>query len=176
MMSPDYLLDIDGQEHEVDIDRLDDGGLLVVKVGSQSFTLKAEEVDEGGWSVNDTTNNYHLKIIEKSGKNAVVELNGHEYNVEWSRKREEHTSSAARAGSEKSTEVVAGGVYPPMPGTITEVHVDVGDDVEKGQTVCILEAMKMFNEMKSPADGTVKELHVKEGSKVTPNDLLAVIE
>jgi glutaconyl-CoA/methylmalonyl-CoA decarboxylase subunit gamma len=175
-MSPDYLLDIDGKEHEVTIDRLDEGGLLVVKVGSQSYTLKPEPDDEGGWSVSDTSNEYSLKLLEKSGKNAMVELDGHEYEVVWSRKREAPVSSSTQGGSESSAEEVAGGIYPPMPGTITEVHVDVGDAVEKGQTVCILEAMKMFNEMKAPADGTVKELHVEEGSKVTPSDLLAIIE
>lgn len=175
-MCPDYLLDIDGQEHNVNIDRLDEGGLLVVKVGSQSFTLKPEESDEGGWSVNDTSRNYNLQILERSGKNAVVELNGQQYDVVWSRKKEERVSSTAGPSSEESTEAVAGGIYPPMPGTITEVHVSVGDDVKKGQTVCILEAMKMFNEMKSASDGTVKDLHVEEGSKVTPSDLLAVIE
>ncbi len=175
-MSPDYMLDIDGKEHEVNIDRLDEGGILVVKIGSQSFTLKPEQNDEGGWSVSDTSREFNLSILEKSGKNAVIELNGHEYDVIWSRKREEPASSGVGGSSESPAEAVAGGIYPPMPGTITEVHVDIGDAVEKGQTVCILEAMKMFNEMKAPADGTVKELHVKEGSKVTPSDLLAVIE
>ena len=71
---------------------------------------------------------------------------------------------------------LAGGVYPPMPGKISEVMVAVGDAVKQGQTVCILEAMKMFNELKTPQAGTIKEVNVEPGSAVTPNDLLVLVE
>ena len=63
-----------------------------------------------------------------------------------------------------------------MPGKITEVQVKVGDTVSAGSTVCILEAMKMFNELKSPSDGIVKEVNVEVGSNVTTSDLLVLIE
>ncbi|MCK5151562.1 MAG: hypothetical protein KAQ65_06975 [Candidatus Thorarchaeota archaeon] len=63
-----------------------------------------------------------------------------------------------------------------MPGKITEVMVAVGDNVKNGQTVCILEAMKMFNELKASADGIVKEINVEPGSSVTPGDLLVLIK
>ena len=63
-----------------------------------------------------------------------------------------------------------------MPGKITELRVKVGDSVKEGDTVCILEAMKMFNELKSGASGSVKEVNVEVGSMVTPNDLLVLIE
>ena len=71
---------------------------------------------------------------------------------------------------------MSGGVYPPMPGKITEVRVKAGDTVKKGDTVCILEAMKMFNELKSASSGTVKEVNVEVGTMVTPNDLLVLIK
>jgi biotin carboxyl carrier protein len=71
---------------------------------------------------------------------------------------------------------VAGGVYPPMPGKITEVMVKVGDALKRGDTVCILEAMKMFNELRASSTGTVKEVNVEPGSNVTPNDLLVLVE
>ena len=70
---------------------------------------------------------------------------------------------------------MAGGIYPPMPGKITEVRVKVGDAVKSGQTVCILEAMKMFNELKADASGTVREVNVKVGTMVTPTELLVLI-
>ncbi|NHJ12963.1 MAG: acetyl-CoA carboxylase biotin carboxyl carrier protein subunit [Candidatus Thorarchaeota archaeon] len=62
-----------------------------------------------------------------------------------------------------------------MPGKITEVHVRVGDKVTSGQTVCILEAMKMFNELRAPSHGTVKEVNIEPGSNVTPDTLLILI-
>ncbi|MHA2047564.1 MAG: biotin/lipoyl-containing protein [Candidatus Thorarchaeota archaeon] len=71
---------------------------------------------------------------------------------------------------------VSGGIYPPMPGKITEVRVKVGDSVKSGETVVILEAMKMFNELKAGSSGAVKEVNVEVGVMVTPNDLLVLIE
>ena len=63
-----------------------------------------------------------------------------------------------------------------MPGKITEVRVKVGDSVKSGDTVCILEAMKMFNELKAETSGSVKEVNVEVGSMVTTADLLILVE
>ena len=71
---------------------------------------------------------------------------------------------------------MSGGIYPPMPGKITEVRVKTSDTVKKGDTVCILEAMKMFNELKAGFSGTVKEVNVEVGTMVTPDDLLILIK
>lgn len=54
----------------------------------------------------------------------------------------------------------------PMPGTITAVKVAVGDSVKKGDVVCILEAMKMENDIVAPNDGTVSGVHVSKGTSV----------
>ena len=63
----------------------------------------------------------------------------------------------------------------PMPGKIVDVKVKVGDAVKKGQTVLVLEAMKMENEIFSPVSGTVVGVHVKKGDTVNSNDLLISI-
>jgi biotin carboxyl carrier protein len=62
-----------------------------------------------------------------------------------------------------------------MPGTIVDVKFAVGSPIKKGQVLLILEAMKMENEILSPADGTVKQLLVDKGSSVNSGDVLAVI-
>ena len=69
----------------------------------------------------------------------------------------------------------AGIATAPMPGTILEVKVSVGDHVKAGQTVVILEAMKMENEIGAPVDGTVKEVRVTKGATVNPGDVLITI-
>ena len=61
----------------------------------------------------------------------------------------------------------------PMPGTILGVKVAVGDSVEKGQTILILEAMKMENEIAAPEAGTVSSINVEAGSSVESGQLLA---
>ncbi|HSL93568.1 MAG TPA: biotin/lipoyl-containing protein [Bacillota bacterium] len=69
----------------------------------------------------------------------------------------------------------AGSATAPMPGTILDVKVSVGDQVKAGQTVVILEAMKMENEIGAPIDGTVKEVRVQKGATVNPGDVLVTI-
>ena len=77
-------------------------------------------------------------------------------------------AAAAGAGS--------GTVAVPMQGTIVKVLVAEGDTVEVGQTVCVLEAMKMENNVNAEKAGNVKEVRVAPGESVGPGDVIAVIE
>jgi len=67
-------------------------------------------------------------------------------------------------------------IVAPMPGTVIEVLVKVGDLVKADDEVVILESMKMENPICAPADGTVKEVKVAEQAKVDTNQVLVVIE
>ena len=70
----------------------------------------------------------------------------------------------------------AGGtVVAPMPGTVLQVTVNTGDNVTKGQTLLVLEAMKMENEIMAPADGVVQEVNVTQGVSVNAGDILIVL-
>ncbi|MFC5409054.1 acetyl-CoA carboxylase biotin carboxyl carrier protein subunit [Larkinella bovis] len=60
----------------------------------------------------------------------------------------------------------------PMPGLILSLSVQAGDTVQKGDTVLILEAMKMENVIKSPADGTIKTVRISRGQTVEKNQVL----
>ncbi len=174
MMSPEYEVKLADRGYTVEVRRLDEGGLLIVKLGSQSFTLKPMLNDDGSWTVSDTAANHSVKILKKAGSKVSVEVNGQACDFEWVRvrKQDEGTPKTTSASGSR----VTGGVYPPMPGKISEILVKPGDEVKSGQTLCILEAMKMFNELKSPSEGTVKEVHIKAGSSVTQSSLLILIE
>ena len=63
-----------------------------------------------------------------------------------------------------------------MPGKIVRILVAVGDEVEAGQGIIVMEARKMQNEMKSPKDGKVQKILTSAGSTVNPGDTLAIIE
>lgn len=75
------------------------------------------------------------------------------------------------APAEGSTTVEA-----PMPGTILDVKVAVGDTVEFGQPIMILEAMKMENDIVAPCNGKIVSISVKKGDTVNSNDVLASIQ
>jgi biotin carboxyl carrier protein len=66
-------------------------------------------------------------------------------------------------------------VTAPMPGTITEILVKVGDEVSADDELLILEAMKMENPICAPSDGKVSEIKVAVGAKVESNQVLLVI-
>ena len=89
-------------------------------------------------------------------------------------------SGTRGSGPKRPKAAAAGGgsgtVAVPMQGTIVKVLVAEGDTVEVGQTVCVLEAMKMENNVNAEKAGTVKEVRVAPGESVGPGDVIAVIE
>ena len=72
--------------------------------------------------------------------------------------------------------VASGSLLAPMPGTVVRVDVEAGDRVAAGQTVLVLEAMKMQHTVSAPAAGTVTEIDVKAGAQVAAGEVLAVVE
>jgi biotin carboxyl carrier protein len=75
------------------------------------------------------------------------------------------------AGGESGEMVVKS----PMPGLVIDVAVNVGDHVEEGQTLIVIESMKMHNEFKAPRAGTVRAVRVERGAKVAPNTILLTL-
>ena len=63
-----------------------------------------------------------------------------------------------------------------MPGVILKVNVKPGDEVKAGTPLCVLVAMKMENEIRSPIDGVVKEVYITAGDKMAVNDKMLVVE
>lgn len=85
--------------------------------------------------------------------------------------------AAAPAAAPKAAAPVAGGepVKAPMPGNILDVKVKVGDMVKAGTVLCVLEAMKMENEIPAPKDGKVAQVVVTKGATVGAGDTLVVL-
>ena len=80
------------------------------------------------------------------------------------------------AAAPKAAATAAGeAVKAPMPGTILKMNVKVGDKVEKDSLVCILEAMKMENEIFSPVSGTVTAVNAPQGATVNSGDAIVTI-
>ncbi len=114
-----------------------------------------------------------------------AEINGRRFQVKLWLPGNDLDDSSSKAGSvngkrprAKTHSQIGGGsgtIAVPMQGTIVKVLVEVGQSIEAGQTVCILEAMKMENAINAEKTGTVKELRVKPGDSVGSGDIVAVI-
>ena len=109
---------------------------------------------------------FNITVNGKAYDVAVEEVNGAAASVAAA----PAAPAAAPAGPVSGTEVKA-----PMPGTIMDVKVNVGDSVERAQVVIIMEAMKMENEIVAPVGGKVLAVQVKKGDSVNAGDVMAVI-
>ena len=63
-----------------------------------------------------------------------------------------------------------------IPGTVIKINVKVGDVIKEGDSILVLEAMKMQNQIEMPFNGKIKEILVEEGSKIPKNELMILIE
>ncbi len=77
---------------------------------------------------------------------------------------------AAPQGAAGANKVTA-----PMPGTILNIKVSVGQSVKKGDVICVLEAMKMENDIPAPCDGVIASINVQKGANVNANDVIATM-
>lgn len=130
---------------------------------------------------------YAVDINEVEGQEIKLSVNGKDYvvTVDQEIKQQRRTvvskpapqvTPAAGGSVQKSNAPVAGSkVTTPLPGTILDVFVNVGDAVKEGQTVVLLEAMKMENNIEADCSGTVKEVKVRKGDSVLEGDVLVVI-
>ncbi|MEC7706699.1 MAG: biotin/lipoyl-containing protein [Candidatus Thermoplasmatota archaeon] len=110
--------------------------------------------------------------LEKDGEDWRVSIDGSEFeiNVEDNRGIAPRRKERSRSGSVRS-----GTISSPIPGKVVSIHVSVGDYVEEGSVLMILEAMKMQNEVQAPISGTVAELNCQTGDSIEANSALVVI-
>ena len=108
-----------------------------------------------------------------------VNVNGTMYEVEIELVSESEAKAAAPAQAPAQAPAATGAgekVAAPMPGTILDVKVNVGDTVQKGQVLFILEAMKMENEIMAANDGVVTSVCVQKGASVSNGTVLCTVK
>ena len=134
-------------------------------------------------------NLYNVVIGDMEENIAHVEVNGTHYTVEMEKKpkaapapkpvaRPVAKPAAAPAAAPAAKPAAAGksGVKSPLPGVILDIKVKEGDEVKKGQTLIILEAMKMENSINADKDGKVTAINVSKGESVLEGTDLVIIE
>lgn len=161
-----------------------------VKVnGKFDYELQA---DKGSWQVNGSPvsldtyaiednflhvlhdkQSYRVEVVDfsKTDKTAIIKVNGHTYTIGIKDQFDDllHQLGLDNLQSAKIAELKA-----PMPGLVLSILVKEGDEVKKGDNLFVLEAMKMENIIKSPADVTIKSIKIKAADKVEKNQVLIV--
>ncbi len=132
-----------------DIERVKENYYHILK-DNKSYTLEVVELDVDKKTISLKINNTHLQMLVRSKLDLLLEKLGMSAN------------NAAKLQELKA----------PMPGLILKIMVEEGQEVKKGDSIMILEAMKMENIIKSPGEGIVKSVEVKEGDSVEKNSLL----
>jgi len=131
-------------------------------------------------------NKYEVAIGDIAENQVTVTVNGEEYKVEMEPEPVEEKKVVVRkpATAESTSESSEGtaavntnnAVKAPLPGVITSIEVAVGDEVKAGDTLLVLEAMKMANNIEAEKDGKVTAICVKPGQSVMEDDALVVVE
>lgn len=111
--------------------------------------------------------------VERDGSTARVWVDGAPIEVDV---RTDADLLLERFGLDADDTAADREVRAPMPGLVLRVLVEPGDEVEAGQGVAVLEAMKMENELSAPAAGTVADVRVAAGDAVAKNDVLVEVD
>lgn len=132
-------------------------------------------------------NLYKVIVGDIEGKSVNVEVNGTAYTVELEKEAAPKIKPVVRAASttpaapppavqRPASSDAKGSICSPLPGVVLEVKVKEGDTVKRGQTLMVLEAMKMENDIKSDRDGKVTKINVSKGESILEGTDLIIIE
>jgi biotin carboxyl carrier protein len=183
-----YIATIDGRQHLIEVEA--NGNVRRVVVDGRALTVDCRLVGAAGahagardeqladhYSVLAGDASYEAfarlvpSVAEGGERTVEVHIHGFPYVVALQDERER--ALANLAGSAHVSGDVA--VRAPMPGLVVNVLVQPGDEVRRGQTVAVLEAMKMENDLQAPRPGIVKEVRVAGGQTVKQDEVLAVV-
>lgn len=163
-----YITTVNGNEYEIEWN--EDGAVLV---NGEPYEINVNALG-GGDLISMIFNNRSFEAVVNSPERDHWEIlmNGENYDVVV---KDERAYRLARARGELEGDT---GVVPtksPMPGVIVNVLVDEGQTISKGETLVILESMKMENELKATRDGVVLEVKVAAGATVEKDAVLVVV-
>ena len=141
-----------------------------VLLDGQSVAADARLISQGTVSVILDGRSFVVHVTPTLDGKIKLQIGPHEYTAEVQDPRAWRGRRHGTLEAEGRQQIVA-----PMPGKVIRVLVDVGDEVEAGQGLLVVEAMKMQNEIRSPKKGKVERLQAKEGQNVNAGEVLCVV-
>jgi len=159
-----FRLDIDGERRDIEIEPR--AGGFEVRVDGASYRIRARS------SVDTVDIRIGAKVlrVRLQGESAILDDGVHRFRI-FEVSEAAPTTGRHAGGAGSLVDVRAS-----MPGRVVRVNVTPGARVRRGQTLIVLEAMKMQNEIPSPGDGVVREVRVAAGETVTADAIVASIE
>jgi len=163
-----YVATVGEQSFVVDVSGTD--GQYRITIGDEAWEVDARLTAQGIYSLLVAGVSYVADVVDRDGA-CVVDVGGelYEITVEEQTRHIIRTRGGAAGGSRSRT------LTAPLPGKISRVAVRPGDAVAAGDTLLVIEAMKMENEFKAGAAGTVAEVRVQPGQAVNAGDVLIVM-
>lgn len=146
-------------------------GIINGTLNDEKIEASIIETNPGEFHLLFNKKSYNFNIVKAdfSEKKLVLKVNGQKFNVDVKDKFDEllHNLGMDNVASKKVNDIKA-----PMPGMVLNILVGEGQAVKKGDSLLVLEAMKMENILKSPADGVIKKVVASKGTAVEKNQLL----
>ncbi|MFK7738933.1 MAG: biotin/lipoyl-containing protein [Planctomycetota bacterium] len=164
-----YLAKLGDEEREYTFERR--GDRLVALCGGQEIELEVSPVGDGEALSMIVDGNSYDVVADVQKKDVTVQVSGERYVVHVEDDRERAAAEVASKKQGGKRELRAA-----MPGVVVEVRIAVGDAVEEGQTLVVLEAMKMQNPLAAESAGVVTKIKVEAGEAVAAGALLVEIE
>lgn len=167
-MSKTYIAYVNEKMNEVTFPAKDK-----IKINGKTTSFEVSKNSDYSYLVKVDNKVYDI-TVDKTGKDEHRFLiDGYYFDtVVRSRLRDKAIEVMKAVQAESSQKIVTS----PMPGMVLKINKTVGSEVKTGETLLILEAMKMENEIHSPVDGTIAEIKINSGSSVEKNAALIVIE
>lgn len=147
------------------------GGNAAFKLAGQELQLDSHELRDGHLHFIYGHKSYRAELVSENRENktAVVKVNGTIYHVAI----EDQFDGLLKAmGLNGAAGKLALELKAPMPGLVLSLNVTEGQEIKQGDSLLVLEAMKMENMLKAASDGTVKKIFVAKGDKVEKNQVL----
>lgn len=154
--------------------------MLKVKVNEKEFEfteLAAWDILEQGSSFHILQNQVSYRCIllkkDESGKNMLISVNDTEYTISL---KDKYDVLLEQLGLSNLAAKKIKDIKAPMPGLVLDLKIKEGDELKEGDTILVLEAMKMENMIKCPGAGIVKAIKVKKGEAVEKGQVLVEID
>jgi len=158
------------------------GNIFLVDVNEKTVTVKIRNPSQGKIVIIDIDGKSFRAQVERVQRNIIqVKIGGKFFEVQHQHRIPKEAAVKLEPIAAITRKPAVGlviekdAVNAPIAGRIVLLKVKVGQKVERGECICILEAMKMENEIAAPKAGIVKEIRVSEGAFVNKEDILAVI-